>query len=142
VKFRKIRYDSPDSSILSDLDKYKSNYLLNNNLFYYYYDYKNHNGNGKFNTSIVTRFIISKVGRTIKNNKWNIIDKQSYNDKERFISSLLDTMKGRYSIIKSLTVESLVEDLPNYKLDINIKLMVGELLDKDVTINITLNYIK
>jgi hypothetical protein len=51
-------------------------------------------------------------------------------------------MKGRYSIIKSLTVESLVEDLPNYKLDINIKLMVGELLDKDVTINITLNYIK
>lgn len=142
VEVRKIRYDSPDSSILSDLDKYKSNYLLNNNLFYYYYDYKNHNGNWKFNTSIVTRFIISKVGRTIKNNKWNIIDKQSYNDKERFISSLLDTLKGRYSIIKSLTIESLVEDLPNYKLDINIKLMVGELLDKDVTINITLNYIK
>lgn len=142
VEARYVRYDVPNLSLGDELDKYKSNYLVDSNLFLYYENYKNHVEDGKVNTNIITRFIISKVGREIRRNKWNIIDKQSTTEKERVVDSILESLSKTYSMILSLSVISIDENIAEHKLNINLKLKVAELVDKDITLGVTLNYIE
>lgn len=142
VESKRIRYDVPSIQLQNELSIYKSNYLSDNNLFCYYYDYKNHKGDGKFNTGIITRFIISKIGRTIKQNKWSIVDKQTESGRKRVLNEIISNLINNYSMIINLTIESMEENASEHKLNINLKLLVSELVDKDITMSITLNYIE
>ena len=108
--------------------------MLYNNHYYYYPRYQN-GGTSKITT--VTRFIVSKIGREFRNNKWNIIN-MPVHEQYKFVNTLIRNVSSRFSIIRNLTINSLNQT--GNTLNITLTSQVNELTVKDITINITLNY--
>lgn len=134
VESDRILYNVPSENIIDELPTCKSNYMLYNNNYYYYPKYQN---GGTSRITTVSRFIVSKVGREFKRNKWNIIS-MPVSQRNYEISRIIRDVISRYSIIKKLDIKSITQN-GNY-LDIKLDLYVNELITKNLMINITLNY--
>lgn len=129
-----IYYNVPSKTVRSELPEHKSNYMLYNNSYYYYPRYQN--GDTSIVTT-VTRFMISKIGREFKRNKWKIINMPAYK-RESAIYKIISDVLYSYSIVRSLEITDLIQN--DNTLKISVKSEINELVVKDITINITLNY--
>lgn len=142
----KLIYDSPliDPYKEEDYEKVftikKSNYLLDNGQYFFYKNYQNHPGNGVYNTTILTRFAVGKVSRTLENNKWVFLGKQLRGDIRKSIEGLLLKLKTKYSLYKSISLIDFQIDHSNNSIIIRLNLQLKELVDKPVKLDIELNY--
>lgn len=140
-----IIYQTPtkDPYIFEDpeekLEAYKSNYLVFNNQIYYYKKYQN---GQDFNTSGWMRFCIGKVARELEKNKWKILSTKSAGDIRARIEQILNRVILGYSFIDSLVITGFYLDLPNNRLGLEVESRMSDLVDNNMTIDITLNYDK
>ena len=134
VESTNLQYTVPNDNILDELRENKSNYMLYNNSYYYYPRYQN---GDLSKVTTVTRFIISKIGREFRRNKWKIIN-STVHERNREISTIISNTLYSYSIIKSLEVTNMTQDGNN--LYISVESKINELVVKNITININLNY--
>lgn len=137
VESLRLTYSLPEEDYKSVMKSNKCNYLIYNNHYYYYYEYFDEDENGDYNVEIVTRFIISKVGRDFRRNKWRIISYRGYEQIQK-INSIISSLKSRYSIINSLEVSSI--ESYNNNLVVRLNMELGLLVKKDVSLDIELNY--
>lgn len=128
-------FESPEEK----LEEYKSNYLVFNNQIYYYKKYQN---GQDFNTSGWMRFCIGKVARELEKNKWKILSTKSAGDIRARIEQILNRISAGYSYIDSLVITGFYLDLPNNRLGLEVESRMSDLVDNDMTIDITLNYDK
>lgn len=134
VESTNIQYTVPNDNILDELRENKSNYMLYNNSYYYYPRYQN---GDLSKVTTVTRFIISKIGREFRRNKWKIIN-STVHERNREIRTIISNTLYSYSIIKSLEVTNMTQEGNN--LHISVESKINELVVKNITININLNY--
>lgn len=140
-----ILYQTPtkDPYIIEEpeekLEEYKSNYLVFNNQIYYYKKYQN---GQDFNTSGWMRFCIGKVARELEKNKWKILSTKSAGDIRARIEQILNRISAGYSYIDSLVITGFYLDLPNNRLGLEVESRMSDLVDNNMTIDITLNYDK
>lgn len=121
------------------LEAFKSNYLVFNNQMYYYKKYQN---GQVFNTSGWMRFCIGKVARELEKNKWKILSTRGAGDIRARIEQILNRITLTYSYIDSLVITGFYLDLPNNRLGLEVESRMSDLVDNDMTIDITLNYDK
>lgn len=133
----RIKYELPSDDVMTIMKENKCNYLVYNNHYYYYQDYFDENSEGNYNVEIITRFIISKVGRDFRRNKWKIISHQGYN-RIRESNNIIDKLLSRYSIIRSLEIVS-TEDQDN-TFYIRLELKLGTLVKNNLFLDVELNY--
>lgn len=130
-------YDNFDEGLRKDLEKYKSNYLTFNNLFYFYRNYQN---GDNFNTTIWMRFCLGKITRELEKNKWNFLSKRFTGEVIKNISSILENITDTYSIIRSIEITNYEFDFKNKKLNLSIYSKMSDLVDNNISLDITLNY--
>ena len=141
----RILYDSPISlpyqedleDIEERLEEYKSNYLVYNNQMYYYKKYQN---GEDFNTSGWMRFCIGKVSRELQKHKWEIIGQRNVGTMREVVEGILNGISRSFSYINSLVLTGFYTDLPNNRIGLRIESKMSDLVDNDMTIDITLNY--
>jgi hypothetical protein len=120
------------------LEKMKSNYLSYNN-HYYYYD-QLFNGDTNKNFSIITRYILGKIKRTLEAKKWGVINKQTITEKIEEIGWILRTITLRYSsIIKKIELVDVTVNYEKRLMSLSIQVSYTELINKDIYLNITIN---
>lgn len=134
VESEYIIYNPPRNNIIDELSEHKSNYMSFNNHYYYYPRYQN-GSTSKITT--VTRFIVSKIGREFKRNKWRIINAPVY-ERTQVIDKIIRDALTRFSIIRSLSIDNI--DVNDNIMTIKVVSKINELTVKDIQINITLNY--
>lgn len=132
-------YIDENNPLLELLESKKSNFLVDDNYVYYYQKYFNHPGDGIYNTTILTRFIISKISRTILNNKWDLLGSNNVGIIKNNLSLILGEIKEKYSIVNNLSIKSINLAADNSTVLINLILYVSELVDKNINLSITLN---
>jgi hypothetical protein len=128
-----------DEPIETTLEKYKSNYLVDNGQTYYYKKYLNHPGNGVYNTSGLTRFCVSKVARELQNGKWNFLGSHTVSERDAALSKIINTLEQRFGLYRHILSKGMTTS--GNKMTINLELYVSELVDKSINLSVTLNYI-
>ena len=142
-----ISYSTPieNSYVEEDIEKNfqikKTNYLVSNNQVYFYKNYQNHPGTGIYNSTILTRFALSKVSRTLENNKRIILGKQTMGDIRRSIDKLLLELKTTYPIYQNILLSDYGINHLEHSIVIRLSIYIRELLDKPISLDIELNYI-
>ena len=134
MESKDIVYNLPTDSVLQELPTYKCNYMSYNNSYYYYPRYQN---GLTSKITMVTRFMVSKIGREFKRNKWKLVSLPIY-ERNKSIDKIISKVLYRFSIIKSISIEEVSQD--KNSLTVRIKSEINELAVKDIDINITLNY--
>lgn len=135
---KNINYESPtDESIISELKKKKSNYLVENNLYWYYEKYQN---GDVYNTTGWMRFIIGKVSREIEKEKWNIISKKNQTEIRKIIESIISEISSKFSMIRTLNISEMNIDMISGKVDLTINTTISDLPENNFIIDVTLNY--
>ena len=142
ISIKDISYNEPtedaysDFPIESSLEKYKSNYLVCNNLTYYYKKLQN----GKtWDTSIWMRFVAGKISRELEKNQGKYIGQQLLGKIRSAILDLMASIQTSFSIIQSIEVTSFEPDTSG-KLDLEIETYVNDLVDNNVKLGVTVNY--
>ena len=129
-----------EESIEKILEGRKSNYLVYNNQEYFYKNYQNHPGDGIYNTTILTRWSMSKISKTLENNKWSFLGKQSIWEIKSNINRLLLELSSTYSIYRSISLIDINIDYTTKSMTLNIKSYLRELVDKPVYLDVEINY--
>jgi hypothetical protein len=149
----KLLYEFPEDSIGEDvenrdavidilyenLEKYRSNYLISNNLIYYY-DY--YFPGDQYITTPLVRFVISKVTRELEKNKWKIIGEKADKISEDLLYPILQKIQERFSIIRSITIDKFVVDGISRTVEASITTTLSDIISSDVSFDIILNYSK
>lgn len=125
------------------LQSKKSNFP---SLFDNQYSYKKFfwdtNGTGDYESSGTLKFVQSRISRMFERKKWNILGYQNYRDRDSFVRSMLDGINWQNtSLIYSISLNSISLEEQNQKMIIKLTLRTREFLEKDIKLNITLNYI-
>lgn len=142
-----IRYITPfeDAYVEEEDEKIfeakKSNYLSSNNQSYFYKNYQNHPGNGIYNTTILTKFALSKVSRAIENNKWNFLGKNTIGETKEAINRVLLGLKTTYYIYHNIILSDVSFNPSEHSMMIRVSVYIRELVDKPISLDIELNYI-
>lgn len=123
------------------LEKRKTNFLVSNNLNYFYKNYQNHPGDGIYNTTILTKFALSKVSRTIENNKWSFLGKKTVGEIKEEINMVLIKLKTTYNIYNSILLSDVSFNPSEHSMIIRLSVYIRELVDKPISLDIELNYI-
>ena len=129
----------PYTTIISDLEKYKCNYLVDNGQVYYYKTYQN--GENP-NTTGWMRFAISKISRELEKNKWEYLSKKMVGSMKSTLLGILERVKNSFSIIRDIVVEDFVLDYENNRIELTITTEISDLVNKSMTIDIVINYNK
>lgn len=143
---KNINYDAPgdtttyDNTPLEDkLDEYKSNYLTFNNHLYYYNKYQT----GKYyNTTMYLRFILGKIVRELEKNKGNYIGEKFYRSSYNSINSILIDIQKYFKIVNNIEITNYEFTPEENSLSLEIDTEVNDIVDNDITLNITLNFNK
>jgi hypothetical protein len=145
-----LMYESPisDPLYLSDsetaldvaLESKKSNFLVSDGYGYYYRKYFNHTGDGRFNTSILCRFFQSKLSRDLDHRKWDIIGALTTSRALEVIQGVLDAFTASSKLVAYAVLDEYQVDRQSGSIDLWITMRSKELVDKDINLNITLNY--
>lgn len=146
ISVNNILYNTPvknpyedSNSVEERLQKYKSNYLVDNNQIYYYKKYQN---GENFSTSNWMRFIIGKVQRELEKNKWEFLSERMSGNIKNTIVDILDKITESFSIVRRIILTKFKLDYTNYKLDLSIETYMSDLIDSNISLDITLNYNK
>lgn len=133
-----INYESPtDEKIISKLIDKKSNYLVENNLYWFYEKYQN---GESYNTTGWMRFIIGKVSREIEKKKWLIVSKKNQTDIKKIIESVISGISKSYSMIRTLKISDMSVDMVSEKVSLTIETTISDLPENNFIIDVTLNY--
>lgn len=134
-------YDSPIKkpydNIVSELDKYKTNYLIDNGITYYY---KNYQVGKNYTTTVWMRFVLDKISRELEKNKWDFLAQHKIGHIENKIKGILGRVRNSFGIIRSLTITNLDYDLVSEKVSVSINTSISDLVGNDITLDVTLNY--
>jgi hypothetical protein len=122
------------------LESKKSNFLVSDGYGYYYRKYFNHVGSGKFNTSILCRFYQSKLSRDLDRRKWEIIGSLTTSKALEVIQGVLNSFTSSFSLVAYATLDDYQVNRQAGSIDLWITMRSKELVDKDINLNITLNY--
>lgn len=147
TSMRKIVYTSPydgkelyvDNQLAKKLEKYKSNYLTDNNQIYYYEKYQD---GEKYNTTGWMRFCLGKVTRELEKNKWEYLTYMFPGKIRNSITSILDKIVQTFSIIRRIDLIEFELQLENNKLDLSIDTYVSDLVKNNIRMDITINFNK
>lgn len=151
--FYPIRYNSLENEIRDSLglsnedsinvetlaEKYRFNYLYQNNYQYYYPKYR---AGENYNTTPLVRFVVSKITRELEKIKWKIIGEKVHKVTGDLIYRTLRNVQNRFSIIRSISLDSFEIDEYKEKLEASITTRLSDLVTSDVSFNILLNYSK
>ncbi len=141
-----INYDSPlesdpyeidPQSISEDLEEHKSNFLINNNHEYYYKKYFN---GPDYYTTIWMRFVLGKIYREIQKGRWTYLSQKSVSIAETEIKNTLARIQNRFSIVSLIILTSITPNLTKNYLELTIDTYVNDLMDNNMTLDITVNY--
>jgi hypothetical protein len=145
-----LMYESPvsDPLYLTDsetaldvaLESKKSNFLVSDGYGYYYRKYFNHTGDGQFNTSILCRFYQSKLSRDLDRRKWDMIGALTTAKALEVIQGVLDSFTASFKLVAYAVLDDYTVDRQSGSINLWITMRSKELVDKDINLNITLNY--
>ena len=129
----------PYEDVLEDLENHKCNYLIDNGQFYYYKNYQN----GKDpETTIWMRFVLGKIARELEKNKGFYLAERMTGKQASIIESVLGRVNSSFSIIRDITIQN-IEFMPGKnKMSIDVYTSISDLIENDISINITINYNK
>lgn len=122
------------TKLLSNL---KSNYLVNNNLYYYYEQYQN--GKNPL-TTIWMRFALGKVDRELKKNKWNYLGEKTLGEIQRKIEFILSRIVEKFDLVKNIDLTSFSARMETNSLNLKISTSVNDYVNNDITLDITIDY--
>lgn len=122
-----------------ELEKYKCNYLIDNGQKYYYKTYQD---GPNPETSGWMRFAVSKISRELEKNKWEYLSKKMVGSLRSSIMGVLERVKSSFSIIRDITVDEFELDQLHNKIYLRITTKVADLVKKDLTVDIVINYNK
>jgi len=128
-----------DTEMVKRLEKYKSNYLIDNNQIYYYKNYQNGNN---YNTTVWMRFVLGKLARELEKNKWNYLGKKMSGRLRDRIENIIRRVVNAFSIIRSVQITSFDLDYSNNRIDLTMNTSISDLIENNMTIDITINYKK
>ncbi len=119
---------------------YKSNYLVFND---YFYTYDLYYPGPDYNTTPLVRFVISRVSRDLERWKWEVIGEKLNNTLIRnSFERVLNSISSRFTIIRSISVNSFEIDRYEQKLEATITTKMSDLISSNVSFDIVLNYNK
>ena len=120
------------------LERYKCNYLVSNNQYYYYNKYQN---GENYTTSGILRFIIGKLYREIQKRRWEIIGQKFNSLMKKKIEGIINRV-AIFSNVKSMKISSYFPYPELELLDVEVDIWTKELLQNNITLDITINYKK
>ena len=135
-----IIYNSGNNPYIDqeELEMYKCNYLVSNNQVYYYNKYQN---GEDYITSGLMRFIMGKVYREIQKRRWEIIGQKFNVLIEKKINEIVQSV-AIFENVKSIEIISYLPYPELESLDVEVDIWTRELLQNNVTLDITINYKK
>lgn len=148
ISTNRIIYEDPvsdkedvykDSEIKLLLESYKSNYMINNNIVYFYKEYQN-GKNPKPKNTILFRFVAGKIQRELLKNKWKYLGERNMCKIQDNIESVLNKIQSTYRIVNSVELIKFLPNMQQNKLDLEINIRVDDLVDKDITLDVTVDY--
>ena len=146
ISTSRVLYNSPvkdpyndDEEVEKRLERYKSNYLSDNNQIYYYKKYQN--GSGYTYTNWM-RFAIGKVGRELEKNKGKYLGERFNGNIRVIIEEILDRIYQTFTIIRRITLDRFREVGLENKLELTIGIYMSDLINNNISLDITLNYNK
>lgn len=138
LKERFLITEKEEKELLYTLEKRKSNYLSYNNHYYYYDQLFNSDSEKHFD--IITKYLISKVRRSLEVRKWDILNRQTETEKIQAITTILKHIAiTYYSIVRNITINDINIDYNKRTLSFKLQLTYTELINKDIYVNITIN---
>lgn len=143
-----ILYDTPTKqdpyeleylteNLTSKLEKYKSNFLICNNHIYYY---KKLFSGEKYYSSIHMRFILGKIYRELQKHRWDYLATRSLGGVKTSIEKTLKTIEDYFSIARQIILVEFKPNLSNNFLEISINTYLTDLVDNNMSLDITINY--
>lgn len=139
-----ILYESPAVNPYSESPLEKSmrasycNYLVSNNYTLYYKELPLQPEGSEM--SAWTRLIVSKISREIKKGTLEFLGHKKPLDSINLVEKILFRIQSDYPIAKSVSLEDYA--LINNKLVLSIRAQVNDLVDSDLSLDITINYNK
>lgn len=137
-----IIYKSPDIYYQGDtnnLISYKSNFLSDNSLCFYYKELFNHTGDWNYDTTILVRFCIDKISNTITREFPKYLGSTTTTEIKSGLKSIINSLMSRYQLIKSISIDTLDLNYQNQTVNITLSANIDDILEKDLTLSITLN---
>jgi hypothetical protein len=124
-------------SIEDVYEKYKSNFLTNNNHIFYYKKYFN---GEDYTTTIWMRFVISKIFRELEKNKWRLISTNYVGKTKDILQSIINDIKESFSIVDNINIIKFNPSQNKNILYIGIETRVNDLVSNNISLDITINY--
>lgn len=130
-------YETEDIEVR--LEKYKSNYLVDNNQIYYYKRYQN---GLKFYTTAWMRFCMGKVGRELEKNKGKYLSERMSGNMKNTIIEILNKISNTFSIIRRISLTKFKIKYQENKIELTIEIYMSDLVNNNISLDVTLNYNK
>lgn len=139
-----ISYNSPapeydeDNKLCKDLKKYRSNYLMSSglSLFYRRYTWM------EDKETAFARFVLGKISRELEKNKWDFVGPQPNGNTIPAVKRVLNRIKNTFRMIRSIEIEDYDFYYRRNLIELTLETRVSDLPEKDITLEITLNYSK
>lgn len=128
-----------DKIIETWLKEKKVNYLVTNNQIYYYKEYNN---GPRYRMTGWMRFCVSKINRELIRNKWDIVETKNVGRIELTINEILSKVKNTFSMIREIKLSDFSISFKDSTIDLTIDTSLSDLMNNQLTIDITLNYNK
>ena len=141
-----INYDSPTGSdpyeldpnaLCTNLETYKSNFMINNNHLFYYKQY--FNGPDYYST-IWMRFVLGKIYRELQKNRWTYLSEKSTGIIETNIRNTLSKIQHRFRVVGFINLTKFTPKMSENYLELSIDTYVNDLMNNNMTLDITVNY--
>ena len=88
------------------------------------------------------RFCVSKINRELIRNKWDIVETKNVGRIELTINEILSKVKNTFSMIREIKLSDFSISFKDSTIDITIDTSLSDLMNNQLTIDITLNYNK
>ena len=141
----KVIYDHDEEVEETDLGKQlqlkKSNYIsLYNNSYHYKKFFWDTTGDQNYYCSGTLKYCQSRISRLFEKYKWKLLGFQKEGEIKSYVQNILNSVKEKNSsLIYSLNLEDL--RINNNKAEVKLLLRTKEFIEKDIKLNVTLNYI-
>ena len=141
----KVIYDHDEEVEMTELGEQlqlkKSNYIsLYNNSYHYKKFFWDTTGNQDYYCSGTLKYCQSRISRLFEKYKWKLLGFQKEGEMQSYVENILNSIREKNSsLVYSLTLEDL--KINNNKAEIRLLLRTKEFIEKDIKLNITLNYI-
>ena len=141
-----ILYDNPvknpyeeSDPVEERLQRYKSNYLTDNNQIYYYKKYQN---GENFTTSNWMRFVMGKIQRELEKHKWEYLSERMSGNIRTKITSTLYKISDTFSIVRRINLTKFKLIYQENKIELTVETYMSDLINNNISLDITLNYNK